>query len=37
MLSYIKFTWPNDIKEIHDKINADYRLNRAMEEKISGS
>ena len=37
VLSYIKFTWPNDIKEIHDKINADYRLNRAMEEKISGS
>ena len=37
VLSYIKSTWPADIKKIHDKINSDYKLNRAMEEKIEGS
>lgn len=30
-LSYIKSTWPSEIKEIHDKINADYKLNKKME------
>ncbi len=30
-LSYIKSTWPADVRQIHDKINADYKLNKAME------
>jgi len=34
VLSYIKSTWPADIKKIHDKINFDYKRNKAMEEKI---
>ena len=37
VLSYIKSTWPADIAEIHDKINADYKSNRAMREKMGGS
>jgi mono/diheme cytochrome c family protein len=35
-LSYIKSTWPADVVEIHDKLNADYKLNKEMEKK-SGS
>ena len=30
-LSYIKSTWPDDIRQIHDRINADYKLNKALE------
>ena len=30
-LSYIKSTWPDDVRQIQDKINADYKLNNAME------
>jgi mono/diheme cytochrome c family protein len=30
-LSYIKSTWPADVRQIHDKINADYKLNKVME------
>ena len=26
-LSYIESTWPDDVKQIQDKINADYNLN----------
>ena len=37
VLSYIKSTWPADIKEIHDKINSDYKSSRAMKEKTGGS
>ena len=37
VLSYIKSTWPADITEIHDKINSDYKSNRAMKEKMGGS
>ena len=36
-LSYIKSTWPDDVRQIHDKINADYKLNNAMENSKSGS
>ena len=36
-LSYIKSTWPDDVRQIHDKINADYKLNNAMENSNSGS
>jgi len=36
-LSYIKSTWPADVRQIHDRINADYRLNKAMENHKSGS
>ena len=36
-LSYIKSTWPDDVRQIHDKINADYKLNNAMENKKSSS
>ena len=36
-LSYIKSTWPDDVRRIHDKINADYKLNNAMENSKSGS
>ena len=36
-LSYIKSTWPDDVRQIHDKINADYKLNDAMENSKSGS
>jgi hypothetical protein len=31
-LSYIKSTWPNDVRQIHD----DYKLNNAMENSKSG-
>ena len=37
VLSYIKSTWPADITEIHNKINSDYKSNRAMKEKMGGS
>ena len=36
-LSYIKSTWPDDVRQIQDKINADYKLNNAMENSKSGS
>ena len=36
-LSYIKSTWPDDVRQIHDKINADYKLNNAMENSRRGS
>ena len=36
-LSYIKSTWPDDVRQIQDKINADYKLNNAMENKKSSS
>jgi len=36
-LSYIKSTWPDDVRQIHNRINADYRLNKAMENLKSGS
>jgi mono/diheme cytochrome c family protein len=36
-LSYIKSTWPDDVRKIQDKINADYKLNNAMENSKSGS
>ncbi|MDC0337797.1 hypothetical protein OAN95_06230 [Alphaproteobacteria bacterium] len=36
-LSYIKSTWPDDVRQIHNKINADYKLNNAMENSKSGS
>ena len=36
-LSYIKSTWPDDVRQIHDKINDDYKLNNAMENSKSGS
>ena len=36
-LSYIESTWPDDVRQIHDKINADYKLNNAMENSKSGS
>ena len=32
-LSYIKSRWPADIVEIHNKVNADYKLNKEMEKK----
>ena len=34
-LSYIKSTWPDDVRQIQDKINADYKLNNAMENSKS--
>jgi len=37
VLSYIKSTWPVDVRQIHDKINADYKLNNAMENSKRGS
>lgn len=36
-LSYIKSTWPDDVRQTHDRINADYKLNKALETKKSGS
>ena len=36
-LSYIKSTWPDDVRQIQDKINADYKLNNAMENSKRGS
>jgi len=36
-LSYIKSTWPQDVKDIHAKINADYKLNLQMEKRGKGT
>ena len=36
-LSDIKSTWPDDVRQIQDKINADYKLSNAMENSKSGS
>ena len=36
-LSNIKSTWPDDVRQIHDKINDDYKLNNAMENSKSVS
>ena len=36
-LSYVKSKWPDDVRQIHDKINADYKLNNSMENSKSGS
>ena len=36
-LSYIKSTWPGDVRQIHDKINAEYKLNNPMENSQRGS
>ena len=30
-LSYIKSTWSAHVRQVHDKINADYKLNKAAE------
>ena len=35
-LSYIKSRWPAKVRKIHDKINADYRQNKKMENKGNG-
>ena len=32
-----KSTWQDDVRQIHDKINADYKLNNAMENSKRGS
>ena len=37
VLSHIKSTWSVDVRQIHDKINADYKLNNAMENSKRGS
>ena len=37
VLSYIKSTWPTDVREIHDKINSDHTLNKKIEKKMGKS